>query len=360
MRGVKPTIVQTSNDSVRVIGRDYATTCLATGTATGWTPIAGIPLTPAAFEASVLRNYCQMYNKFKINAMRFHYITASPTSTNGDVLFEIQKNRTDPLPNYSSSSFLPFALSDPHTVIGPQWTNHTVTVTPKGPLRTLVPGSNVDLDYQAQGEMWLFSKTSSTMNPGYVVVDYDITFAEQGLNPRYRALPNADFMYKPIQLYFTASSKTANSTTVNGNIGTSWSGGVAISNAYSAGEETGNAVYKFVLDWTNTKSNSWTATAGTLPTASTFAVQKTLNSSTYNAVTLKDGFTCYMRIDDATNTALYATIADAQTSSNPLLWANTVTPGTYTETANVPTAGIWLFGLVSLVTIDDLDDLQHS
>lgn len=358
MRGVKPQIVQTGNDSVRVIGRDFANTCLATGTATNWVPVAGIPLTPAAFESSVLRNYCQMYNKFKINAIRFHYITASPTSTNGDVLFEVQANRSDPNPNWTSSQFLPFAMSNPHTIIGPQWTNHTMDIAPKGPVRTLVPGSNSDIDYQAQGEVWLYSKTSSTQSPGYLIVDYDITFSEQGLNPRYRSLPNADFMYRPIGLVATNSAKGANST-INLNVTTDWVGGTPIPDFFTSSHETPSGIFKLVLDVTNTKMGNYTVTAGTVPTASTFFTQKLIGTS-YDPVVLQDGFTCYLRVDASSNTSMYPSIAEALTNNNAFNWPNAVTPAAYTSVNNVPATGIWLFGVASLVVLDNADDLQHS
>lgn len=359
MRGVKPQVIQTGADSVRVIGRDFAATCLSTGTATGWVPVAAIPLTPAAFESSVLRNYCQMYTKFKINAVRFHYITAAPTSTNGDVLFEVQGNRSDPCPNWTASKFLPYALSNPHTIIGPQWTNHTMEIAPKGPTRTLVPGSNTDIDYQAQGEVWLYSKTSSTMSPGYLIMDYDITFSEQGLNPRYRALPNADFMYRPIGLSAAATAKTLQSTAINLNASLDWVGGTAIPDFYSSSNETPAGIYKLVIDVTNTKFGNFTVSSGTAPTASTFATQQLIGSG-FDTITMSDGFTCYLRVDASNNTALYTSITEALANRNALLWNQTFTPNTYASTNNVPTAGVWLFGLASLVVLDNADDLQHS
>jgi hypothetical protein len=87
-----------------------------------------MPITPCCLPSSILRNYCQMFNKFRVNKVIVHYITSSPTSQAGDVLFYYEKDRLAPMADYSSSSFLPYVLSDPHTVIGPQWTNHSAVI----------------------------------------------------------------------------------------------------------------------------------------------------------------------------------------------------------------------------------------
>lgn len=347
MRGARAQVVQTGLDQCRVVGRDYAQTAQSSGTVTGWVPVAGFPLTPNCFVSSVLRNYCQMYNKYKFNRVRVHYITSSPTSSSGDVLFQVNANRTDPLPNWTGANFLPYALSKPETVIGPQWTNHTMEIIPKGPTRTLVLGSNSDIDYQSQGEVFLYSKTSTTDSPGYLLIDYDVTFYEQSVNPKQGILPNQNLLWQPIQFTAATSSYTTSSN-FNPNIGTRWIGGQAIPAVTSSSAFKANDIFKVVLDVTNTNMTAYTVSAGTKPTASTL-FQNSAAVANQTAITVSDGFTCYVVIESSGNMNFFPNAADAFTGSEPLKWGVANTPNAYAETSGVPSAGVWLFAMCSYV-----------
>lgn len=72
VRGTKPRVRQTS-DGARIVGRDFAFALSGTGSAvTNWEVIGGMPLTPCVLPSSVLRNYCQMFQKFKVNRLIAH------------------------------------------------------------------------------------------------------------------------------------------------------------------------------------------------------------------------------------------------------------------------------------------------
>jgi len=358
MRGARAQVVQTGLDQCRVIGRDYAQTAAPTGTVSGWVPVAGFPLTPNCFVSSVLRNYCQMYNKFKFNKVRIHYITSSPTSSSGDVMFQVNANRTDPLPNWSASNFLPYALSKPETVIGPQWTNHTMEIAPKGPTRTLVLGSNNDIDYQSQGEVFLYSKTSTTDSPGYLLIDYDITFYEQSINPKQGLLPNQNLLWQPIQFIVSSAAHTS-ADVANPQLGTRWIGGQAISTITSSAAFHPNDIFKVTFDVTNTNMNSYTVSAGTKPTAATLLQSGAVVASQFT-LTVADGYTVYAVIEATNQMNFYATVADAFTGSDPLHWGQTFTANPYAETSGVPSAGVWLFGMCSYVGSNFPTSLQQQ
>jgi hypothetical protein len=361
MRGVEAKVVQTSKDMVRIVGRDYAYTAANTGNASGWTPAGGFPLTPAVFVSSILRSYTQMYNKFKFNSIALHYITSSATSTNGDVLFQINANRSDPLPNWTATTFLPYALSRPDTVIGPQWMNHTCIVRPKGPVRTLVPLASPDIDYQAQGEVFLFSKTSSVESPGYVLIDYDITFYEMSVNPHSGQLPNPNFLYQPFQLYWLATAYTGNSTKLTLTLGTAGPGQVPITSLWGNGYTKQGDVFKLGLDLTNTVMKNYTVTSGSIPTATSLFSQ--VINGIPQTLSLTDGYTLYMVIENSTNVTLYTTLTNAVTAANAITAASTMTPAAYTETtatSNIPATGVWLFGYASLVGTTTSPVLQQT
>ncbi len=356
MRGATAQVVQSSLGMTRLVGRDYAFTAAGTGSnVTNWQLVGGFPITPACFISSVLRNYTQMYNKFKFNKLRCHYITSSPTTTNGDIMFSNLKNRIDPCWNFTGAAFLPSVLSDPLTIIGPQWTNHTVELNPRGPTRTLDPAANNDVDYQAQGELLLFSKTSSTDSPGYIVIDYDITFYELSVNPRQSILPNPDFIWQPV--IFTVPATTI---TIGNNISfgmaaasTSTTDMGAVDLTASAYFKAGN-IYKVYVNATATRQAAWTFTSGTTPTLANL-VEETALSNTI-ALPLTDGFTVYAVIETNSNISWFATLTSAYAVAPRLQYGVS-----FVSVAPTPySAGVWISAFASYVGTTNALALQNS
>lgn len=346
MSGAKAQVIQTSTDQVRVVGRDYAYTATPTGDSTGWCLAGGVPLTPACFVSSVLRSYTQIYNKFKFNRVAFHYITSSPTSSTGDVMFQVNANRADPHAVWTANTFLPYALSKPETIIGPQWTNHSMSITPKGPYKTLVLGQNGDIDYSSQGEVMFYSKTTTGESPGYILIDYDVTFAEMSINPRSGVLPNPNIVYQPIQLIFPNSALTSNTTVLTLTTGTTWIGGTAISNIVNNANFKVGDVFKIALDTTNTLTTAWTSTVST-PTLAN--LMSSIIDGTQETMALTDGYTLYAAFKSSTTCVLYTSAAAAFAASNPIRAGSTYTPAVYAAASNVPTAGVWLYAQASWV-----------
>lgn len=359
MKGARASVTHNPDGSVRLVGRDYALTCYSTGTVTNWELVGGFPLTPACFTSSVLRSFVQIYNKFRFNYVCAHYITSSPTSSNGDILMYFIKNRTDPIVNWTSSTFLPFAMSEPNAVLGPQWTNHSICMSPRGPTRTLDPGMNVDIDYQAQGEFLIFSKTSSTESAGYVLIDYDLTLSEMSVNPRAGILPNPNFIYQAAQLTINAVSSTAGSTIANMSTGTYGSGGTVLSTLDSVSTLSAGDVMKVVLDMTNTIATTWTVTSGTSPTVGNlFNFLENAQTETFSLV---DGMTLYLTHGNGSSYRLYPTLANALTNTNPLVFGLTsVIPSYGVNGSGVPNAGIWLQCFVSYCCSSSVNKLQQQ
>lgn len=291
IRGSRSTVTNTAN-GVRVVGRDFGFSLISTGaTVTDWALVGGMPITPAVLPSSILRNYCQMFANFRVNALTVHYITSSPTSQAGDVMFYYERDRKSPLMDYTNSSFLPFVLSDPMTVIGPQWTNHTLQVEPVPQWKTTNFALNSDLNEDAAGTIFFFSKTNATNSPGYVLFDYDITFRDMSVNPRAGQLPVARGQCSPIAIGATAvaavsGSSVALALTVQG-VGLSGS---------AAPMPTGTAsgdIFKLSFAANSSVSlNTWT-----IATLSNLFVD---SGAVDVPIILDDGFTCYGRWADNT------------------------------------------------------------
>jgi hypothetical protein len=316
VRGAKAQVIE-SVDGCRVIGRDFAFSLTATAAAvTGWTLIGGMPLTPAVLPSSILRNYTQMYSKFKVNRINVHYITASPTSQAGDVMFYYERDRRGPMIDFTNNSFLPYVLSDPHTVIGPQWTNHTLTITPSDGFNLTDYGVHTDLNEDSCGSIFMFSRTSSASSPGYVIIDYDITFKELCVNPRAGILPIARGQWYNTSIGVGALAVTSGTTAFNmGIAGDALGDTVAVD---ISGVATGD-IYKVVFDVTNSTvvNAAWTNV-----TTSTLLVYQGPSGST--AVTIDDGFTCYA-VRGGSSFYFYPTLEAAYTSTNQFRYGVTAT-----------------------------------
>lgn len=318
VRGSAPRVNQTT-DGARVCGRDFAFALASTAsTVTGWELIGGMPITPSCLPSSILRNYCQMFNKFKVNKFTAHYITSSPTSQAGDVLFYYEKDRLAPMPDYSNSSFLPYTLSDPHTVIGPQWTNHSATITPTRDWKTTLYGNQSDLNEDAEGTLFFFSKTNAANSPGYLLIDYDIQFKELSVNPRAGTLPIAR-----AQSSFMCFSSSASWTSGSAANWTATSG-KTVSNVTSTvpnGAISGD-IYKIVLQTTaSTQVNAaWTGTP--TPTVSNLLQYGGSNRT----LTIDDGTTLYSQYSGGIFT-FYPTIEAAVTQTDALEWQTTTVTG---------------------------------
>jgi len=315
VRGSATKVLNTKNGVV-VIGRDFAYTPIGTGSVTTWTLTGGTPLTPAAFSDSSLRQYMQMYGRFRWRKLIAHYITSSPTSANGDVMFYHRKNRDSVFLSQTSSQLLPFVMSDPSTVIGPQWTNHSTQLALQSNWKSTDYGmSSVVSDY-AEGDLFMLSKTSTVDSPGYVIFDFEVEFKDMQISPRLLTLPLPRAQWFQTNLGIVAAAVTAD-TGVNL---------VPVANNISgsaAGLPTGctpGDVYQIIIDLTNSISGSWVNGTPMNP----LHIQNEGNAIN---ITLIDGSTFYAVYTGSSKFNFYATSEDAFTGTGGLKYgaASTIT-----------------------------------
>jgi len=309
VRGSKPVVVNSAN-GCRVIGRDFAFEAKATvAAATGWSLIGGMPITPAVLTTSSLRSYAQLFSNFKINSLVVHYITSSPTSQAGDVMFYYERERNSPMIDFTNNSFLPFVLSDPSTIIGPQWNNHSMSIEPVKEFKNTNYGLSMDLNEESAGSFFLFSKTNSANSPGYILIDFDITFKEMCVNPRAGVIPMTRGLWNYLTIGKSAVSTTAGVTSITGIATGNNPDGTAT--ALPSGTITGD-IFKCVALVTNSTVSGVNA-AWTSVTASTL-FDYYVNGAT--AVVIDDGFTFYATYD-GTSFLLYPSLETAKTISSP-------------------------------------------
>jgi hypothetical protein len=248
VRGSVSQVVDTKFGKM-VHGRDFMFSPIGSGTVTNWTLVGGAPLTPAAFADSTLRQYVQMYNKFRFIQITAHYITSSPTSSNGDIMFYFNKNRESVFLNQTSGNLLPFVISDPNAVLGPQWENASATFQVSSDWKSCDYGIDSSIQDYADGDLFLLSKTSTTDSPGYVLFDYIIEFTEPSITPRLLSLPITRILWFNLALNITSPA------TVDAPFGWSLAGAPPnLSGTVSTlpPGTTGGDVFKVILDMSNT------------------------------------------------------------------------------------------------------------
>jgi hypothetical protein len=303
-------------NGVLVSGRDFMFAPTGSGTVTTWTCVGGTPLTPVAFSDATIRQYMQMYQKFRWRRLVAHYITAAPTSATGDVMFYYAKNRESVFLSQTSSQLLPFVMSDPDTVIGPQWTNHSTALTVTSTWKSTDYGMDDVPDNYADGDLFLLSKTTTTDNPGYVIMDYVVEFAEMQITPRLLSLPLPRAQWFQTNIGETSLAATAGSTlSVCGIVGNNLSGTVS---ANPTGSVAGD-IYKVFIDITNSLPGSWV----NCTKQNLFEVALG-GTSTAEALTLVDGWTWYAMYDGSAY-RFFSTAAAAYAGNEDIYFGVTAT-----------------------------------
>jgi len=312
--GSKPVVVPTL-DGVRIRGRDYLLGIDSTAAAiTGWTLVGAAPLTPACMVTSTLKHFANSYSEYAVHGLAFHYITTASTAETGSVMFYVNKDRVGPGLVTSSANFMPLVLSDHNTLIGPLWQNSTAVYIPEPEWMPTDVTLSEDLRHQAVGELMVFTRTSVTDSPGYVLIDYDITFRNMQVNPRSLYLPISRMKYTQVLCTISSAAYTQGNAAFFAVVGGTLLDGVSTS-ALPSGTVVGD-VFKVIMNVSN--ANFTTAT-----TANIF--QSNLIGANGVAATITDGFTAYAIYSSTGHFYLSATYVSSMADNANIGWGVTAT-----------------------------------
>lgn len=329
--GVTPK-VQNIPGGVRVTGRDFIFSTTTNGS-TDWTIVGGLPLTPAAMFGSAVQNYVRMYGSWKLVAAAFHFITGNATTIPGEVMLYTQKTHSDPMVNWASSAFVPFVLSDPGTVMGPLWMNHTSVYKPEQSWRSTDYLNSDDLNDEAAGDIFCFQKGATFNANSYVLMDYIFEFKELSANPKRGLLPLERTAWINTSLGKNGANVTSGSTAFQLNVFGNTLNGQAAKDP--TGASLGD-IYKVIIDATN--SSFGAATTGNL---------MVLKYPSGQGVNIVNGFTAYALLDTVTTTyTFFPSINFARAGVNNFVYG--LTNGSLT------------FNLQCWVTLIDGTEVQSS
>lgn len=321
VRSVKQQVLPSRN-GVRVIGRDFVMAVGGTSTLySNWTLQAGLGLSPICLNATGLRGYFQTYERFHWNRVNVHYITSSPTSATGDVLIVYHSNHGGPKVDHTSSNFMSYALSTDSALLGPQWTNHSVQILSgeRDWFDTDVL-SVEDVMHQADGEVLVYTRNttngSSPDQPGYLLIDYDITFERRMLNPRVQSLPSSLFKFQPSTFHYAGGPVTAGQTVSfdTASTGTYTGNTVTLPNGIAQGD-----VFQIVFDLQQASVSNITFATG---------ISVVVSSGVNMVYPILTGTTLYAVCGSASGSGAFALYAnyDAAMTGQAMVWSANSTP----------------------------------
>jgi len=312
--GSKPVVVPTL-DGVRIRGRDYLLGIDSTAASiTGWTLVGGTPLTPACMVTSTLKHFANSYSEYTIHGFAFHYITTASTAETGSVMFYVNKDRIGPGLTTSSANFMPLVLSDHNTLIGPLWQNSTAVYIPEPEWMPVDVALSEDLRHQAVGELMVFTRTSVTDSPGYVLIDYDITFRNMQVNPRSLYLPVSRMKYTQVLCTIPSAAYTQGNGAFFTIVGGTLMDGVSTS-ALPTGTVVGD-VFKVIMNITNANFTAVTV-------ANIFETVLTAGNSV--GMTITDGFTAYAIYSSTGHFYLTSNYVSSMAVATNVSWGVTAT-----------------------------------
>lgn len=302
---------------------------------TDWTMAGGCPLIPHAFVASILRSYASIYAEFVVHGVSFHFITASPTSVGGDIMFYINKSRASALLDTSNPNLLSVVLSDPNTCIGPLWKNISAGYKPVFKTYSTDILNDEDLRSEGPGELFVYTKSNTLQSPGYVLVDFDITFKTMQVNIRELTFPMNRLKYSCYGIgYNVPVAWAAGGDAVTQTRGTLVDGVTSSSISSDPNVKLGD-VFKVVMCPSAGQFVPGTAGLG-LTNLFQYGIRQGGEASIgVVPFTVDDGFTCfavYMNAGSNGIVMLYPTVASAMTQQYPLEWGLTVTNSAF----NIP------------------------
>lgn len=307
-QGCKPVVTHFS-DGIRVQGRDFLMNVDPTAiTITDWCLVGACPVSPDCMVASAIKGFVNTYAEYSVHGVAFHYITAAATTNQGSMMMYIGKNRQDPGLDVTNDNFMSVVLSDDRTVLGPVWKNSTATYFPPPVFRPTNIMSTEGLHEQAPGELFVYTKITDNVTPGFILVDYDISFRGLQANPRGLTLPIARMKYHQVALH---TSTTTINTAIPFLLDVDKLLDGVTTSAPPSGYTIGD-VYKVVMN------SEYAALGGRLRTG-IFSADLPLTATA--SINVDDGYTCYGLAIAATTMVMYSTYYAACSAASPLVAA---------------------------------------
>jgi len=166
--------------SVRIQGQDWLCRVTQSSTDASGTVFENVFINPLELSGTRLALFAQLYDKFRFNNLRFHFVPCASTTVRGSIGLSYDRDISDVTPPPNDMGVRQF-LSMMDAVSGPLWNPLTANCPLSHPEEGLFTNPSVGgderLSYQGQLYVWCLEPAQNTGEPyslGDVFVEYDI------------------------------------------------------------------------------------------------------------------------------------------------------------------------------------------
>lgn len=186
---VSKPIVERSNNSARVTGRDFVSTVPVAATSVFGISTTAL-LSPAFFSSAYLGNLCRSHEKYRWERLRIHYVPACSTATTGSIVLASSHSVTQPGLSGEASNFLPRAMTQGNAAMSPLWEHSYIDIDCSDRSWRLVdPTTSTDLDDNIHEEVQVYFSSGTALTAGFLVADYICSFMDPVYQPHSTSIP---------------------------------------------------------------------------------------------------------------------------------------------------------------------------
>ncbi len=204
----KPSTRQTAQGVV-VAHREFMTSVYETSN-TNWQLSALAPMNPSYYPGSVMGNFCRSYAKYRFRRAIVHFVTRQPTSVTGEIALVFASQALLPCENGASASFLARVMSRGNAVLGPLWTSHSMEIPCDNVWRNVNAAAISSYVDNVMGEIQAYTLSGVSDTAGYLIMDYELEFAESLFTPQSGQIPVVTGPGASYSLIDSSTTPTAN------------------------------------------------------------------------------------------------------------------------------------------------------
>jgi hypothetical protein len=273
----KPRVLTTPEGS-RIMGREFLCSVFESNNS-AWQLSAAAPLSPAYYVGSTMGQLARAFQFYRFAAIDIHFVTRQPTSVTGEIALVYSSMITEPAENGSSATFLPRVMTRGDAVIGPLWTNHTISVPCDDHWRLVDCFVSNDINLNIMGEVQAYTLSSVADTAGYLLIDYVLDYKTTMFTPHSTLIPIST---GPGASYTLTDSSTT-PTALNA---------VQVQNA-SVTPASNGTIFRFIIDADQSTLSTGTTLANAWETLNAYYSSTSATTSTLQTFAITDGMLVY-------------------------------------------------------------------
>lgn len=273
----KPHVLNTPEGS-RVIGREFLCSVFESNNS-NWQLSAAAPINPAYYVGSTMGQFARAFQFYRFAAIDIHFVTRQPTSVTGEIALVYSSIITEPAENGSSAAFLPRVMTRGDAVIGPLWTNHSITVPCDDKWRLIDCFTSTEINLNIMGEVQAYTLSSVSDTAGYLLIDYVLDFKTTMFTPHSTLIPVSTGPGASYTLTDTSTTPTALNA-------------VQLTNASIVTLANGS-IFRFIMDADQSTPATGTTLGNAWEVVTTFNSNTTTTANSITTLAVTDGMLVY-------------------------------------------------------------------